>query len=456
MEEEEEEGEDDGWSLLPYILLEDIFVQLHYRHRYYASMACHNWCDAFKSPRVWYDLNISTNDFTHGRFYIQLMEYQREFDPYKFRRCLQKVGEHFRSIVIKPIPSFYTLGKCLEVLSSYINYDPQYPMPHLRSFKFTFPCEWKTGGVTTVFGTGGEILEDLKELLRNLRKIEFLSLNHLLLERDDAPELLEDFNFRCGARVLTLELVNVTKLPCTIPQISWFEILRRLVISPQNINDETVIMLAQTPLRELVIVQDRFTPEFIPVVASTWIEVKEISPALKVKLVARERTTKGITLQPRAPVYSVIYDTPYARVTSGAIMDICDHYRKYLDTYGHLGLPKVHGSRSFHERADSHLVFLARQCPNLRTLVVTERVSTATLLIIASHAKKLKTFVVRRNAVLKKCDWPQSGEWSDGYYQWLRESASSYEATEREIRRILQTSWQWRTLTDFEFRRVQV
>ena len=450
-----DEGEEDRWALLPYMLMEDIFAQLHHKHRQIASMVCQAWYGVFYSARVWHHIVINHHDFCYRRFNLY-RGYQKEFDHRKFQTCLDRVGCNFRSIVINPIPDFYNLGKCLEVLAAYLGFFPEYPMPDFKYFKFTFACECRVYSETTVFGTGGELLEELKNLLRNLRHLKFLSLNHLLLDNKDAQNLLEDFSFNCGSSLTILELINATKVPCLIPQVTLFDNLQQLVISPQNINDESLIMLAQSSVCELVIVQDSFTPETLPVVASTWIEVKEMAPYFRVRFEVRNKAIQDFTLQPRAPVHAIVYETAFIQVHPGQIVEICDHYKKYLEVYGHQGLPKVHGSRSFHERADSHLVYLVQQCPQLHTLMIRERVSTATLLIIASVAKNLKKLIVRRNAVMKKCDWPKNMEWSDSYYRWLQENALSYENTEKEVSKILKSSWPWRTLSDWEFKRYKI
>ena len=46
-----------------------------------------------------------------------------------------------------------------------------------------------------------------------------------------------------------------------------------------------------------------------------------------------------------------------------------------------------------------------RSSSRLHTLALRERVSTATLLVLASSAKSLKKLYVRRNAVIKRSDW---------------------------------------------------
>lgn len=97
-------------------------------------------------------------------------------------------------------------------------------------------------------------------------------------------------------------------------------------------------------------------------------------------------------------------------------------------------------------------VLLCRSCPRLETLVVRERISTATVLLLAHHGRSLRQFVVRGNAVVKKCDWPRNPDWSDEFYSWLRHTSQSYDAVCCEVSQIL--GFSWAPLTDKEFKAV--
>lgn len=117
-------------------------------------------------------------------------------------------------------------------------------------------------------------------------------------------------------------------------------------------------------------------------------------------------------------------------------MALVEMYKGDLEVYAHMQLPRFHMSSSFHDRADSSLVLLVRQCPYINTLVmaddsvrifdymrvldsdgkvfkvlsalllflclqvVREKVSTATVLLLAHTAKNLIYFYIRRNAIL--------------------------------------------------------
>ena len=62
---------------------------------------------------------------------------------------------------------------------------------------------------------GGKLLEELKRLFDNLKALELLKLNNLLLELADAPGVLDCIVKNCGSSLQHLEIRNYTKV-CTI------------------------------------------------------------------------------------------------------------------------------------------------------------------------------------------------------------------------------------------------
>lgn len=86
--------------------------------------------------------------------------------------------------------------------------------------------------------------------------------------------------------------------------------------------------------------------------------------------------------------------------------------------------------------------------------MVRERISTSTVLLIASTAKNLKHFLVRKNAVIIKSDWPKSHEWSDEFYSWLKTASRKYKYVEKEVSAIL--GYRWKMLSDKEFKNIHI
>ena len=50
-------------------------------------------------------------------------------------------------------------------------------------------------------------------------------------------------------------------------------------------------------------------------------------------------------------------------------MNLIELYKRDIEVFAHKRLPRFYMSKKFHERADSNLVLLVRQCPYIHTLV---------------------------------------------------------------------------------------
>jgi len=61
-----------------------------------------------------------------------------------------------------------------------------------------------------LFFLGGTILAELTRLLTNLKDLEKLKINNLLLELQDAPGVLEKLILNCSTSLTYLELRNFT------------------------------------------------------------------------------------------------------------------------------------------------------------------------------------------------------------------------------------------------------
>ena len=140
-----------------------------------------------------------------------------------------------------------------------------------------------------------------------------------------------------------------------------------------------------------------------------------------------------LSIDCRAPVKSLVYDTPYTRANQFSINLAVELYKTDLEVYCHRGLPRFTRSRSSDSRADSAYLYLVRQCPYLHTLVrhtqqdestygsfqmIRERISSSTVLLLTYTGKNLRYFHLRRNAIILKCDWPKSPVRSWALFSW--------------------------------------
>ncbi|XP_021343751.1 uncharacterized protein LOC110443697 isoform X2 [Mizuhopecten yessoensis] len=445
-----EAEEEYGWAQLPDILLEDIFALLTPKARHQASRVCKSWYKTFYSPRVWETFIFEDGTLTKRRYNL-FKGFTRELCPRKSQNCFNNVGSLFKKIIVSPILNFYNL-LFLGVLSSFLSFYEEFPIPMLHTFQFTFACESRGINGNLIYGTGGQILQELNTLIGCMKNLKTLSINQLLLAEEDVSGLFEAALKYNGESVRFLEIINCAKADTPIPQLARFDSLQRLTVSHQHVDDEVAVLLSGTGLSDLRLVQDQYTCATQPVSADAWRIIKEIAPYLKVTLEVRGKCKNTLLLQPHAPVVSIVFDTPHSKISHGAAMDIVHFYRKTLEVFIQKGIPRVHGPRSFHERGDSSFVMLVKHCPKLKTLIINERISTATVLLLSHEGRSLKTFIVRTNAIIKRSDWPRDREWSEEFYTKLRTNARCYDRMSNEVAQ--KHEWKWRPLSDREFKQM--
>lgn len=452
------------WSDLPDLLLEEIFSHLNLRERYYASMTCSNWHRAFYLQRVWANFLVEDETLCRRKFNYY-SGWQYVLDHMRAQNCLTRVGRYIKGLEFVPTHNFNNMYQFMTILifniqqSKALACDSSYHKvgKHITSFKYNFPCNMamRESDDVKLFGTGGQLLKALKALLYELNNLKTLRLIDLMLERYEAKHLLDEVLESCSMVLKELCLVNVTSTHCPIMHIGLFFNLRVLIISPQNLDDDVLQLLSSTALQNLHIFQNNYSPT-TPAACSSkaWKLLRKENPKIKVHLRVESTTNGDITFQPDAPVYSVTYRTPKNQITSEKIIKIVDLYKYTLTTYGHELLPKYSCPKSFNNRIDSLLVLMARQCHNLTSLTLREKVSTATLLLLAKTATNLRFFHVRRNAIVQKCDWPRNPEWSEEFYKWLKLSSRTYESTEKEISQML--GYKWTMLCDRSFKQIKI
>ncbi|XP_046387293.1 uncharacterized protein LOC124156840 [Ischnura elegans] len=528
---EDDDEEYSFWSLLPDLILEKIFSYLTMRERYYASMVCHRWNSAFYLPFVWSRFVFEENTLTRRKFNYY-MGWQHDLDHLRTQLCFARIGRHIQALVFLPMYNFHNLYEFMNMAAYFIENRGTSRAAsgfgdNIRSLSFAFSCDmgegtasrWGTGpgghdvseamlaaaaaaspvveekDLTPkqkaarrrasrvaafearrgqrgpeVFGTGGRLLEALKRLLLDVAPgLRTLSFRDLLLEEREGQRLLDDVCAVATTTLRRLTIVNVTRHHSELLHAGVFVNLQVLVISPQNIGPDVVMLLGKTKLRHLQILQNRFYApgSAHPVHHRVWRRCRQDNPALRVHLrleegvrkwrrqqgepeAADEARRRELLWQEGAPVASVIYESPYAQVSIVPVLTMVELYGTSLEVFGHTGLPHFRGPRTFHDRADSLLLHVCKRCPALHTLVVRERVSTATLMLLAETAPCLRNLVVRRNAVVLRCDWPPAA--LPDTLVAVQRCARSYEATEEAVSRALGRPW--RLLSDRQFHAV--
>lgn len=115
----------------------------------------------------------------------------------------------------------------------------------------------------------------------------------------------------------TISVDKITILPENKFTQLHFHHFQILVISPQNIDDDVLILLADSRIRHLHLLQNRYTPSSIcitPCNAKAWRIVKRDNSNLCVHLRVESTKDGEVLIQPEAPVYSIMYQTPKTQV----------------------------------------------------------------------------------------------------------------------------------------------
>jgi F-box protein 39 len=421
----------------------------------------------FYLKNVWRNFRIVDDTLCRQKFNYY-SGWQPVLDCLRAQQCLTRVGQFIKGIEIVPTYNFNNISQFMTLLTFNVQQSRRehcdgtyYDVGRrIESFKYLFPCNMASNEQDIkLYGTGGQLLKTLKALLFELHNLKKLKLIDLMLERYDAKHLLDEVLESCNMVLQHLVLVNVTNTHCPIMHVGLFFNLKVLIISPQNLDDDVLQLLASTSLRHLHILQNNFCP-ITPAACSekAWKSFRRDNAKVKVHLRAERLSSSAgvadLTLQPFAPVHSVIFRSPKAQISPTRLISIVDMYKYTLTTFGHEMLPDFESPKAFDERIDSLLLLMARQCPNLTNLTVREAVSTSTLLLLAKTAINLCVLNVRKRAVIHKMDWPKNQDWTEEFYQWLQISSRSCESTEREISQILRC--RWTMLSDECFEKLEI
>lgn len=148
--------------------------------------------------------------------------------------------------------------------------------------------------------------------MTTLRRLE---LADLLLETGEALQLLDEACMTLCERLAHLVLINPSKYPLELLHPAAFVNLQKLYMSPQNLGDELIQVLAANPsLQELHIVQNSYYDEtevILPQVSPKVWQLVQFKVFLRTWCVV---VHKDIIWQEKAPVVSVIYDCPMTKV----------------------------------------------------------------------------------------------------------------------------------------------
>ncbi|XP_071746684.1 uncharacterized protein [Lepeophtheirus salmonis] len=382
---------------------------------------------------------------------FQYIPYQEVLNHLKASRALNGLAPKLKHLSFRPTKNLHVVVSFQQLISKYCEFNG--PLPKIQSFSYVFPCDFaRKSNEIDIYGTGGTILQDMKDLLNYLPGIKKLELKDLELDTFDATHVLDEVSEVCCLQIENLKIVNISRSPLSMLAIATFINLQSLTISPHNISDDLVECFGDMKkLRNVQILTNAYTEcRSVIVDYRIWRQCRRSNPKLRVHLITEGKHKNELTFQNKAPIKSIVYDTPYSKISAIAINLTVEMYKTDLEIYAHKRLPRFHTHRGFVNRPDSAYLYLVRQCPYLHTLMIRERISSATVLLLAYTGKNLRYFHVRKTAIILKCDWKRSLDWSDEFYSWLRKNSRTYEDMEREVSQIF--GFRWYALSDKQFK----
>lgn len=183
-------------------------------------------------PTVWNNFLVDDCTLTRQK-YNYYSGWQYCLDHMRTQNCLARIGRHLRGIEFRPEISFNNIFQFMTMLTWSIKkgLEPDGPPDmkgmgaRIRSLVYIFPCNMAQAndpeGIK-LFGTGGQLLKGLKDLLSQLTNLRTLKLVDFVLERYEAKHLLDEVLDACCTKMRVLNLVNVTSLHCPIMHVGLF------------------------------------------------------------------------------------------------------------------------------------------------------------------------------------------------------------------------------------------
>jgi len=511
-EDEADEGIDDsvggssssssnGWSTLPHILLEDILAYVPQKDRHAAALVCRRWAETFSAPRVWRKIEIHPNSFMckkmrfrrtshgNGRYQKTYVTEQKVDSPQLFQDCIKFIGRYVKCVDFFPMTDCRKIVEMLTALRSFKKEEEEEeeaddegfedpggsesrlkkdeemekeamtskPLERLEEFAFRYAfdtIETCYEG-TQVLGTGGTVLEQLKLTIGVFKQLKLVQLHNLFLDADDGEGILNSFS-HCSA-LTQIDAFNLTKEAATTIDFTLFPHLKTLLLSPLQLTEELTESLTEAAsLQRLDIVVDEYSNSSIQVIdKGRWAAVKDAKPNLELRLESRGNFHGDLPIIANAPVTHVIYRNSDSVFSLETIKPVIECYKATLMCYAHVYLPCTHLTKASANHTHAALLELARQCPRLTVIAVRDMIFSSTILHLLKTYPNIKTFLVRRGALLMKNVFSLLHDrcLSSEDHRFLRYHSSSVRNLRRGVDQILQTEIPWRPLSEAGFKR---
>jgi len=189
---------------------------------------------------VWSELTIKDTTITRYRYNFGTGKDEATVDTMRVSNALNAIGEKLKCLSFLPHENLHNIVTFQEVVCRWCSVNRK-KLPNIKCFVYVFPCDFaKKRNEVEIYGTGGMILQNMKNLLQCLPGLERLELVDLQLDGTDGEHVLDEVSEVCRFSLKTLKIVNITRMPLSMLAVSSFANLRCLIISPHNLGDDLV------------------------------------------------------------------------------------------------------------------------------------------------------------------------------------------------------------------------
>ncbi|CAJ0583606.1 unnamed protein product, partial [Mesorhabditis spiculigera] len=312
------------WSGLPLVVLESIFDKLPIKNKGRCAQVCYDWYLASKSERSWRYFRYEDDIFVRRKF-TQHSGWQNHIDHYRLRFLTAKTVTKWKRFEVLPVSSLSHMYEFLRVLSNFSEYYErnagEEPLSGLQSFQFEWEMHVPKEGAGVHFdhdiGTGGTMLAGIWLFLQHLFGLKSLALINLqLAEREFNPFMEKIWTF-FQDRLEELYFLNATLYRKPVLYLGLFLNLRKLVVSPQHLDDDCLILIGDLrSLKTFMIVQTEKTSEHRACSRNSWeIFEKGNGGRTRLYLVLKGKGRLPMLVQPGAPVKSIIWEKYNGQLT---------------------------------------------------------------------------------------------------------------------------------------------
>merc|ERR1711953_1275228 len=135
---------------------------------------------------------------------FKFLTYRAQVDTMRVSKALNAIGEKLQCLSFLPTENLHnivTFQNCITRFC-YVNHKK---LPNIRCFTYKFPCDFaRRHDEVQIYGAGGMILQNMKDLLQCLPGLERLELIDLQLVGTDAEHALDEVGDVCRFSLQTL------------------------------------------------------------------------------------------------------------------------------------------------------------------------------------------------------------------------------------------------------------